>query len=191
MQYRNKWFRSDEESNALDYLRKAGFYVERVDRDRWCWKWIAILLHGALYGFAICAIRGSDDESVLDANGRLFSFGKALRLAQSEEQSRLAFGSQPLVLSDSQQRSIDLLSETLRDEFMHFNPKGWSIEMHGLPGMVIDVLAVIRFLAVESGGYMHLLGRQQREVRSICFQSSRIMKRSSLYREANSSDEKR
>ena len=30
------------------------------------WKWVCIALHGALYGFGICAIKGTDDSSVLE-----------------------------------------------------------------------------------------------------------------------------
>jgi len=92
--------------------------------------------------------------------------------------------SKPLQLSDQQRESIRILKDVFRNNFEHYIPLSWSIEVHGLPQLVIDVLEVIRFLALDSGNYVHLNQSQKRRVRSVIFQSKRILKRSQLYREA-------
>jgi len=49
----------DEEHNALDYLEMGVRSLMEVERTPWAWKWVCIALHGALYGFAVCAVKGT------------------------------------------------------------------------------------------------------------------------------------
>ena len=97
--------------------------------------------------------------------------------------SRLHSGN-ALALSKRQQDSIQLLKQVLRNQFEHYIPKLWSIEVHGLPQMALDVLEVIRFLAIENGIYINLNSSQIRRVKSAIYQSKRFLKKSKLYREA-------
>jgi len=39
----------------------------------------------------------------------------------------------------------------LRDDFIHFVPKGWSLEVSGLPTLCQDCLAIIEFLGWDCG----------------------------------------
>jgi len=52
-----------------------------------------------------------------------------------------------------------------------------------MPYITIDVLEVIRFLALDTGN-CHLTMTQKKKVKSIVFQRKRILKRSQLYKEA-------
>ena len=38
----------------------------------------------------------------------------------------------------------------LRNEFIHFTPKGWSLEVNGLPRICLSVARLISFLALET-----------------------------------------
>lgn len=58
------WWRLDEKHNALDYLDMGVRSLMEVERTPWAWKWVCIALHGALYGFAVCAVKGTDSRSV-------------------------------------------------------------------------------------------------------------------------------
>ena len=59
-----KWVRFSEEQNALDYLEKAHRAIGRVDASPTEWKWVVICLHGALYSFGVCALKGTNWEQV-------------------------------------------------------------------------------------------------------------------------------
>ena len=185
---RAKWLRLTEETNALDFLEHAGEFIRRAESDRMAWKWVVLALHGALYGFAIAACRGTDYESVIrrtkKGRGRLISFDEALEMCQDKAWMGTLITGQALTLTESQKESIRTLKETLRNNFEHYVPRGWSIEIHGLPRIAIDALDVVRFLAVETGRYQHFNQSQKRMVRSIVFQSKRLLKRSSLHQEA-------
>jgi hypothetical protein len=56
--------RTDELENAIDYLEKATFHFNNKEDAYW-FKWLMISLHGALYGFGVCAVKGISPERVL------------------------------------------------------------------------------------------------------------------------------
>lgn len=99
------------------------------------------------------------------------------------------YGGKPLELTESQKYSIKILKKSLRNNFEHYIPKGWSIEIQGLPGIAMDILDIIRFLSVETFRYQHLNQTQWRRIKSIIFQSKRLLKKSNLYQEALMAEE--
>jgi hypothetical protein len=92
--------------------------------------------------------------------------------------------SRPLVLTDIQKDSIRSLKKELRNKMEHYVPSGWSIEVHGMPVMTIDILDVIRFLAIETRTYIHLNQAQLKRIKSYVFQSKKFLKTTKLYQEA-------
>jgi len=173
-----KWLRLTAETNALDFLERAGQFILKTEESPIFWKWVVLSLHSALYGFAICACKGTNPDNVVfrtkKGERKLIRFDDALKKCQDDNLMNMLYGSKALVLSRNQVQSIELLKKQLRNNFEHYIPKGWSIELHGLPRMTIDVLNVIRFLAVETGTYIHLNTSQIRKVKSIVFKSKRF-----------------
>ena len=58
--------------------------------------------------------------------------------------------SKPFMPHGTLGQSVKMLHE-LRNEFIHFLPKGWSLEVSGLPQVVKDCVTIIDFLAFECG----------------------------------------
>ena len=255
MKIEPRWLRLTEESNALDYLEKASFFIKQTESDNVAWKWVIISLHGALYGFAICACKGTNPERVIDFKRRhktiqkleklpksiqkpgfpndvklkynsqlkrlefigsmpdnvrrkllklsndnnyklainklysdshqLISFNRALDRCQNPNFMRMTIMSKELQLTDEQKDSIDILKKEFRNNIEHYIPKAWSIEIHGMPIIAIDVLNVIRFLAIETGNYIQLRQTQIRRLKSLVFQSKKFLRNSTLYKEAS------
>lgn len=177
---REKYLRFTEESNALDYLERAGQFIKEAPTNPKAWKWVILSLHGALYGFAISAGKGSDYQSVVKVtkNGheRLITLDEALSKCQDMQWMGTLYGGDALNLTPSQKDSIRRLKETLRNNFEHYIPSSWSIEMHGFPRIAMDILVVIRYLAVETFRYQHLNQAQRKKIKSIIFQSKKILK---------------
>jgi len=181
-----RYIKFSEESNALDYLEKAYHFIQKVDRNPNDWKWVIIALHGALYGFAVCACRGTDPHNVTfksKNSEKLISFDEALQTCQDPKIMKMTTLSKHLELSSKQKESIDILKKTIRNNFEHFIPKTWYIEIHGFPQIAIDVLDVIRFLALEAHNYSHLSTYQTRQLKSYVYQSKKLLKNSKLYKE--------
>jgi hypothetical protein len=188
------YLRITEETNALDYLIRAGEFIKETEKNKLAWKWVILSLHGAIYGFAICASQGTNYESVTYKTKkgiqRLISFDEALKRCQDKTKMKMLIHSQHLVLTESQRESIDIAKNELRNKFEHYIPSGWSIEIHGLPQIAIDLLDVIRFLAIETKTYIHLNQTQIRKLKSVVFQSKKILKNSRLYKESIIASEK-
>jgi hypothetical protein len=185
---RAKYLRLTEETNALDYLLRAGQFIKEAENDLSAWKWVVLALHGSLYGFAICACKGTNPDNVMFRTKKgydnLISFDRALQLCQDPKRMKMLLHSQPLILTESQKNSIQLLKKELRNNFEHYSPKGWSIEVHGMPQIAIDVLAVIRFLATETYTYVNLKRAHISKLKSIVYQCTKYLKNSSLHKEA-------
>lgn len=184
---RSKYLRLTVETNALDYLEKADFYIKQTERNVIAWKWVILSLHGSLYGFAICACKGTDPDNVTyeKKNGEkwLIDFNKALKRCQDPNYMQMTVMSKHLQLSESQEKSINILKNVLRNKLEHYIPISWSIEIHGMPQITIDVLDVIRFLALDTGNYVMLNFSQIKKIKSIIYQSKQILKKSYLYKE--------
>ena len=193
-----KWMRLSEHLNALDYLEKAFEFIRLADKDEMAWKWVTIALHGALYGFAICALEQGNFENVLKRNKKgeiirdikgdpkLIDFWKTLNRCQDPN---VMGGASVLKLTPDQLRSISLLTKKLRNVFMHFIPTGSSIEIHGMPHIALDTLNAIRFLALETRTAIHLNDGQKDNVKLWCESSERTLQCSRLYKEAESATE--
>lgn len=190
---REKWLRFTADTNALDFLERAENFIQQTESDIKAWKWVILALHGALYGFAICACRSTSYENIIQRTKkgieRLITLDEALRICQDREWMGTLYGGKPLELTESQKYSIKILKKSLRNNFEHYIPKGWSIEIHGLPGIAMNILDVIRFLSVETFRYQHLNQTQRRRIKSIIFQSKRLLNKSTLYQEALMAEE--
>jgi hypothetical protein len=142
------------EDNAIDYLRQACFFAKQALHRPARWKWVVIALHGAVYGFAVCASYGTNYESVIQAapkrrkklmagqfhgrsplaGARLVSFDDALRQSG-------------VVLKESEADSIRRLAKVFRNHFEHFVPVSWMILVDGMPRITADGLEVVRRLS--------------------------------------------
>lgn len=162
----NQWLRTNEERDAVLGLRVVIDMLKLVRDEPYFWKWVILALHNVLQGFMVLALRGSDGLRVLKddcakawleayerADGkypkpRLKSFLELYEVIKSD-QMRIYGISQRSIPNGTQEESIERLNE-LRNDFVHFTPKFWSLEISGLTQMVIDCIRVISFLAFES-----------------------------------------
>lgn len=62
-------------------------------------------------------------------------------------------GSQPFKPRGTQNKSVKLLHE-LRNDFIHFLPRSWLLQVSGLPRVVDDCIDIIEFLAFECGNIL-------------------------------------
>ncbi|RJP18351.1 MAG: ankyrin repeat domain-containing protein [Candidatus Abyssobacteria bacterium SURF_5] len=178
-----RWLRLKEETNALDYLERASLFIRETPENTKAWKWVIIALHGALYGFAVAAACGTDDTSLNRGRGKLLGIWDVLKLCQDPNHMKMLSHSKHLHLTESQRKSVELMVSELRNEFAHFKPKLWSIELHGMPDIAVDVLEVIRFLALETNTYIHLTQKEMETVNRLVEQSTTFLQKTQLYEE--------
>jgi len=159
---KRRWYRTDEKENTIDFLEATARFG--AGRTKHKWKWIAISIHGALYGFAILAVKGTDPASVVN-NNRLIGIHDALRRCERDEFMLQYVGSRRLHMTGSERASIQKLILDLRNGFHHFVPTLWSIEIRSIAKILEDVCRVIKFLSLECGN-VRLTPHQRRRVSS-------------------------
>ncbi len=183
MQIKEKFLRVTEETNAIDYLEKAAFYLKETESVEMAWKWVIISLHGALYGFAIAASSGTDSRSVIKNNNKLLSFWAAIKRCEKPDIMCTLVGSKALKLTSEQRESIEILTRLLRNNFAHFSPKNWIIEIHGLPKVSLDIIEIISFLCFETKTYILLKPHLREKTKVIIDSCNKTIKNMALYKE--------
>ena len=162
---RRAFLRTSEHEEAVRSLEWAELQARGLETDPYLWKWVIIALHNATQGFMVLALWNGNGlltlrphvaEKWLKAyeNGGPFPAEKLddfLKLyAKVKDGNNFhTGGAGPFKPTSTADGSLELLNE-LRNEFTHFTPKGWSLELAGLPRMCLDALVLVEFLGWQS-----------------------------------------
>jgi hypothetical protein len=162
----------DETQDALISLQMMNKQLDNLERtgNTQYWKWVIIGLHNALNGFMVLALRGTNNLNVLTEkcakqwliayysnNGKypepkLDNFLNLYKKIKSGKMNLYSI-SKSFTPSGIQDISVKKLNK-LRNDFVHFVPKNWLIEVSGMPQISDDCLDVISFLAFDCGNVM-------------------------------------
>ena len=119
MRIKPKYLRVTEELNALDYLEKAYLFIQETESNLLAWKWVVLSLHGALYGFAICACKGTNPKNVTYKTKKgiekLISFDDVLKHCQNPKRMKMTIKNKHLILTYKQKEAINYLKKVLRN----------------------------------------------------------------------------
>lgn len=163
------WLRTSELTEAVEGLDAYVSNLKNAKRDSYYWKWAIITLHNSLQGFMVCALRGTSNLAVLSAESArewmdAFENNKPYPKEKLDDFLNLykkIKGNYMLQYVDSkkfvpkaQQGSSVRRLNSLRNDFIHFVPCGWSLEVSGVPHICNDIDAIIDFL-VHSSGNIH------------------------------------
>lgn len=162
------YLRTDPAEEAISGLEMFAESLGSVASDPYRWKWAILALHGAVQGFMILGLRGSNNLDVLSpaavkiwaqavqAGNRPPSDKERLDsllglYAKVKSQRMLKYTtSKRFEPRGTNEASIKMLN-SLRNDFIHFVPKRWSFEVSGLPMICSDCLDLIEFLGWECG----------------------------------------
>jgi len=166
---RETWLRTDEHEEAICGLESVAEWSPRVERQMLYWRWVILALHNALQGFMVLALRGSNgllplQDKIAAKWLKAYRGGGAyprekldsfLNLYAKTKSDRLLFSchSRKLTATEAQDRSIRKLN-SLRNEFIHFLPRFWALEVSGLPEICLDCLEIIELLAWDCGNIL-------------------------------------
>lgn len=148
-------------------LQWAARLSETVEGDAHVWKWQLVALHSAVQGFMVLALTKGNgllalrpktaanwlaayrsqetDTPVPFPAEKLDDFMNLYQKIKNPAHFEKAFTS-----GSTHDKSLGMLNE-LRNQFIHFTPKGWSLELMGLPGLLIDATDVISWCSNDSG----------------------------------------
>lgn len=159
------YLRTNEEYETANAMQMAAQFASGLPTDLHLWRWVIISLHNAAQGSMVLSLRHGNsllaltDEShkawmaaynkgetlppeKLDGYLNLYKKVKHKDLGQIGGNTRFS-------PEGSEGGDIKRLN-SLRNEFIHFTPKGWSLEIDGLPRIALAVARLISFLALET-----------------------------------------
>lgn len=166
------WLRTDTHNEAISALKMANKCLEFLNEDIYYWKYILLTIHESLQSFMVLALKGTNNLNVLTKKskeewiqayekrreGEEVSFPKERLdkfsdLFKKIQRKGMLYHVPGLKYSPTaaQKKSVKRLHVEFRNNFIHFTPKGWSIEVLGLPQICLDCLEVIYFLGWSSG----------------------------------------
>ena len=190
----------DNKENAIDSLLRAEEHISKAEKcagpvqgDGTCrsafhWKWVIICLQNSLYTFALTVAAGTNPGNVQRKKGGVVDIVTALKLCIGVKRYT---NSLEVELTRNQKNSILWLHGHFRNSFEHFKPNQvWGINLRGLPNICIDVLDVIKLLALDSRNisyrsttYSHR--EKERKIRACINRSVEILRSSALYEPSN------
>jgi hypothetical protein len=153
------YLHTDELQELLDALRKVRAELEAARTDDHAWKWAIHALQSAVQNAIVAAISGTDGLGALterSARARRDDYENEggeypdARLAGFRElyrrmRAQTGFPTDPGVDED-----VGRLVR-LRNEFEHFAPKGWSVQLAGLPRIFRNLLRIVAHLGWSPG----------------------------------------
>lgn len=155
MSHSNEYLRTDELRELVEALRKVADELAAAETDAYAWKWAIIAMQNAVQSAIVAAISATDQLGALTKkaarawleayeNDRadypepwLASFLELYGRAKA----RTGFPATPEIDADLK-RLVEF-----RNDFIHFTPKGWAIQLAGLPRILGNALAVVEHLA--------------------------------------------
>jgi hypothetical protein len=168
---RDPWLSTDESVEAVLSLEMVSETLPRVLDNIHYWKWVLISLHNALQGYMVLALKGSGglniltkecaqqwmaaetrDDDVLPER-KLDNFLNLYKKIKADRLMMMFIDSQPFKPHGTQTESVKMLNK-LRNDYIHFLPKGWVLRVHGLPRVSRDCIDIIEFLAFECGNIL-------------------------------------
>ena len=174
------WLRTDEIEEVLKTLSACKDFLERACDDIAYWKWVSIALHNAVQGAMVVGLRRTDGfgpirEDIAKKWYKAYrETGETKRIKEKlmnflelyekiKKKGTLQMVSVSCyVPPDNQDLAMEKLNE-IRNDFIHFVPKGWSLELSGAPTLCLSVLNVIEFLVTECAAFMMHPGLERKD----------------------------
>lgn len=154
--FQGNWIETNEASDVAGSIRHVIRSADRVGQDPQEWKWVVLALHSALQGACVCHLTGSAQPvgAVTEKNAadwlayfdatrtnpetkrpktQLMSLPELLKAVREPYSAGDRSNAEGVALSDSEFAWLKNFHKDIRNQFVHFAPMGWSIEVSGIP----------------------------------------------------------
>lgn len=164
----------DEREDVLASTDLLAIVALKLRKQPSHWKWMIIAAHNALQGALVCAIKDTSATNILDNKSETKMLGYLETLEGDMPQERLADFIELLEkyrnkypchgITPEQLKNIHGLHKQFRNNFAHFVPKGWLIEIAMLPAIIGSALDLIEAAMQQQQVGVHLSGNKKRRL---------------------------
>lgn len=172
------WVQTDEAEDAAGSLRHALRCTGYVAEDPQAWKWAALALHSALQGACVCHLTTSfapvgavtprnaaewiayaeqsrTDPDTKPPRTQLMALPDLLKAVRKPNSAGDRSNDLGIVISDTEFAWLRRFHDTVRNQFVHFEPMGWSLEVSGIPEIGVLVARIIGEILEAGYGFRH------------------------------------
>lgn len=157
------YLRTDALTESISSLRVVENEMKEILNDMFFWKPVIIMLHNSLQGFMVCTLRGTNNYNILKKDTfnneeKLLNFMRLYSRIKSPKYNHAAFNS-----SNEIDTSVYELNKW-RNDFIHFIPKGLSLEVTNMPLIISDIIKIINFIVFKSNTLYQLTEENLKEI---------------------------
>jgi hypothetical protein len=176
---------TDEAADVAGSIRHALICLQLVRTDSGAWKWLILSLHSALQGSCVChltttahpvgALTDSSTKLWLnylpDTHGaeppktKIAEFPDLLKKIRSSGSGESADNSDSINISDIELVDLVHLHRAVRNQFVHFEPMGWVLDLMGMQTIIPLVLRVITDILDAKWAFRHINTEQEQSFR--------------------------
>ena len=171
----DNYLRTDEYDDVLGSIRHAIVCSRLVENDPQAYKWGILALHSALQGACVCHLVGStaplgvvynEQEWIDYLNNRdenkppktkLKSLPELLNALRNSDTSKNG----KIEISKKEYDRLKYFHDKIRNQFVHFEPQGWSLEISGLPDFARLIAKIIKEIHSKRYAFRHLHDDEQ------------------------------
>jgi hypothetical protein len=173
-----KWINTDEAEDVAGSIRHVIRCAQFIQADPQAYKWALLALHSALQGACVAHLTTTEQPlgAVTDRNAKEWrTFHEASRMDPSAPRPKTYLMGLPdllkairkphsagdrsnglgVTVNDSELANLRHFNDDLRNQFVHFKPMGWSIELSGVPELVRLTARIINEILQFGWAFRH------------------------------------
>jgi hypothetical protein len=168
------WISFNEYEDVLASTDLLALVAPKLRKQTSSWKWMILAAHNGLQGALVCAIKDTSNTNILEKASATKVLNYLERLEGERPQEKLADFVTLLKryrkkypchgITTEQLRLIHELHKNFRNNFAHFIPTGWLIEVAILPAVIESALNLIEKAMQQPQVLMHLSGNKKRRL---------------------------
>lgn len=161
------WIRTDEAEDVAASVRHALRCRALAEEDPQAWKWVALALHAALQGALVCHLvttasplgvvtdrnaqewtdyfeKSRTDNQCRPPKTRLLDLPELVKLARKPQSAGDGRKAGIVRVSDAELVWLRRFHADIRNQFVHFEPMGWTVEVSGLASLAALISRIIK-----------------------------------------------
>jgi hypothetical protein len=152
------WVHTDEAEDVAGSIRHALRCRQFASDDPQAWKWVALALHSALQGACVCHLvttasplgavtkenagewlayfeASRTNPNISPPKTYLLSLPDLLKAARKSQSAGDGTNTAGVKVTDQELQWLRRFHDDIRNQFVHFQPRGWSLEVSGVPAL--------------------------------------------------------
>lgn len=170
------WLTTDEAQDVAGSIRHALLCSRYLGRDEQTWKWFLLALHAALQGACVCHLLTTADpigavkprneaewlayfnarpteRPVIPPATELMNLPELLKTVRNQRDPSRA---PTIAITDREVNWLTRIHREIRNQFVHFAPAGWSIDLSGIPDITRLIARIILEILDHGWAFRHL-----------------------------------